>query len=383
MILASALEQAVASARCSFQQALKENDLEVAQRARDQFSEAACHAVQTGRFMLASSLTSAMWQAFKIERVIQDFRTARISEPLFRLCIHLFPPTASVIRSLDKANTRLEIDLMLIEALIDHDDPQCNVLLHIISDLSYRASHKALAVSLTRFFSTVKTEFIEKKDATPLIRYINEYGRDYPSGKKLPAPLLKILAEHQGLLIQVSKLSESSYADQKSLSLNVLKQLYRTGARDVVNAMAPAWMFNTEQPWSLVDLEAMGFTPKFSILKSKLEYPTGSNLCAAVYALCSANLDTEQFENCLEHFTDKFFKHWMEALAQVCKAIPTAQRNELLTQKIRTLLISVCAMKRMPAGYPQALLEIEGLEHESLLEIPILHETMLCVDLGL
>lgn len=382
MMLTSDLEQAVGNARSSFQQALRDNDLAMAQQARNDFSEAVCHAVQTGRFMLASSLTSAMWQAFKVEQVIRDFRAGVIAEPLFRLCINLFPPTASVIRSLDKTSTRLEIDLMLIEALIDQDDPQCNAMLHIISDLSYRASHKALAVILTRFFSTVTREFIEKKHATPLIRYINEYGRDYPAGKKLTAPLLKILAENQALLILVCERSENSYSDQKSLRLDVLKQLHGAGAHDVVNAMAPAWMFNTAQPWSVIDLEAMGFSPTFSTLKSKLHYTTEANVCAAVYALCSDNIGTAQFEECLKHL-DGIFKPWMEALAQACKAIPSAQRNNLLTQKIRILLLAVCAMGRIPAGYPQALLTIEGLERECLLEIPMLHETILCVDLGL
>lgn len=382
MILSSDLEQAVGNARSLFQQALRDNDLDMAQQARNDFSEAACHAVQTGRFMLASSLTSAMWQTFKIEQVIRDFRAALISEPLFRLCINLFPPTVSVIRNLDKTNTRLEIDLMLIEALIDHDDPQCSVLLHIISDLGDRASHKALAVILTSFFSKVTNEFVDSKNATPLIQYINDYGSEYPAGKMIPASVLKILAENQALLIRVSDLSENAYIGKTLLSLDVLKQLYRKGAHDVVNAMAPAWMFNTEQPWSVIDLEAMGFAPTFSTLKSKLQYSTGSNVCAAVYALCSENIDTVQFEDCLKNL-DSIFKPWMEALAQTCKTIPTAQRNALLSQKIRTLLLAVCSMRRIPAGYPQALLKIEGLELESILEIPMLHETMLCVDLGL
>ncbi|WP_410951152.1 hypothetical protein [Pseudomonas sp. S1(2024)] len=382
MIRSSELERDVANARCSFQQALKRNDLEMAQRARSQFSKATCHAAKTGRFMLASSLTSTMWHAFKIEQVIQDFRLARISEPLFRLCLNLFPPTTSVIRSLDKTITRLEIDLMLIEALVEHDDPQCNALLHIISDLSYRASHKALAVILTRFFSTVTPEFIAKGSATPLVQYINEFGRDYPSGKKIPTSLLKILADNQALLIQVSERSKSAYSEQKSLNLNILKQLHQAGAHDVVNAMAPAWMFNSAQPWSLIDLEAMGFRPMLSTLKIKLQYTTETNVCAAVYALCSNHIDMAQFTDFLKYLAG-IFKPWMEALAQTCKAIAIAQRNELQNEKIRALILSVCAMSRIPPGYPQALLSIDGLERDSILDIPMLHETMLCVDLGL
>lgn len=382
IILATDLEQTVCDARDLLKKALNENDFEMAQQARGQFSDAACHAANTGRFMLASSLTSTMWHAFKIEQLIQDFRSASISESLFKLCINLFPPTPATIGNLDKTTTRLDIDLMLVEALIEHDDPQCNKLLYIISDLTYRASHKALDVIYKRFFSIVTNEFIEAKNATPLLRYINEYGRDYPAGKKTPASLLRIFADNQPLIIRVCELSVNTFSDKTLLNLDVLKQLHRTGAHDIVNAMAPAWMFNTESPWSLTDIEAMGFSPKFSKLKSNLHYNNEYNVCSAVYALYSENVDTELFESYLEHLGG-VFKSWMKALEHVCKEIPTAQRSELLSRKIHDLLLSVCSMDRIPSGYPKALLSIEGLEQKSILEIPMLHETMLCVDLGL
>ena len=376
------LHISVQNARRDLQNAIDTDSLELASSALASFRTALQIAVDEARFMQVSAMVSEMWRAFKLSELVETFRTGKVSEALFRACIQAFPPDESFISRLEK--TRIDIDLMLTEALFYHEHLQLKRSLALATDLAERASHQALAMVLKHFFAHCNAEVL-RDNAVDLLTLFNSYGRDFPAGKKIPAHLLDLIIEHQASFLAIFNTPDRQFGDRGIINLKVLKQLHARGENELVKTMAPKLMFTDTSPWSLLDLEAMGFSPSMTDLRNKLFASTTWNetfLCSALYALHSPTLDLHQYGEVitLNRLTcDK----WVTALQHTYAQVPAGQRSELIEEKLRATLIALASMSPMAAGFPDALLNIQGLSRDEVMAIPALAEIFLCADLGL
>ena len=348
------------------------------------FSEAMITASMEGRFRLASSLVSEMLGAFKLPELIENFRLAKISDSLFEACITVFPPSARDIEDLEKGNTRLDIDLMLVNALLAHEDLDAESAIGLAEDLAHRASHQALGVVLKLFFQSYGEEPTNRPFSWKIFRVMNKYGKDYPAGKKLPHHLIDLLIHHQRDLLAINRKCLVHHMDDSMPIIAILKQISTRGGQELVDFMAPKWAFVDTDDNSLLELEGMGFTISLSNLSSTLAgAPSNPHFsCAAHYALHSRLVDTDQLRSLQAGMGSKHVK-WLKALSAIYENHPKAKRSELLEHKLRQTLLALASLQPLPKGYPDALLNIKGLGREEALDIPALAEIVLCSDLGL